>query len=156
MISEKRILAVFRKSGGPDALTSVFSETSQPVQSFVEKTLKGNRPLIARIQSRANWFALTGSELIISVEGGIQSTRLSDIEAVVLRDGMRQLLDGKVFGAPIELKLADGSVLAVPQDAGKPFTGMLNVFMYIARVNQRRPRGHELALDAADESTRTQ
>jgi hypothetical protein len=157
MISENRILTIFRKKGGPGAATSVAIQMLRPEHQFLKDVLSGERPLIVRVQSQSDWFVLTKSELITSNESNIQRTSLSDIKSVVLGSGISQLVDGKIFGALIELELVDGTRIPVPQDAGKPFTGMLNVFMYIARVNQHGPRGHELAMtDIKKDSMRIQ
>jgi hypothetical protein len=54
---------------------------------------------------------------------------------------MKQLVDRKHSGGPLELRLADGSLLTVELDSGKPFIGLLNVFMYIVRMNKAEAFG---------------
>ena len=51
MISEGRILSIFRTKGGPGGSTSTADELSQYAKEFLEKDLKGHQALIARVES---------------------------------------------------------------------------------------------------------
>ena len=106
--------------------------------------IKGDRLLVARVKSKDNWFALTSSQLISSVEGHVRQTRLADIMRVARQQQPVQLVEVKHSGGPLDLKLADGSLLTVWSDGGKPFVGLLNVFHYIVKMNQGRRSGRAL------------
>lgn len=144
MISEKRIISIFRTKGGPGGSTSIADELPESKRHFLEEKLKGDRPLIARISSKDNWLAITGSQLVSSVEGQVRHSRLADIRGIVTERKTTQLLEGKRSGGPLELKLADRSLLNVWLDGGKPFVGLLNVFIYIVKMNEGRRSGRGL------------
>ena len=147
MISEGRILSIFRTKGGLGGSTSTADELPQPQKNLLERELKGDRLLIARVESKDNWFALSNSQLISSVEGRVRQTHLADIMAVSPERQATQLLEVKRSGGPLDLKLADGSILTVWLDGGKPFIGLLNVFNYIVKMNRGQRSGHGLAHD---------
>jgi hypothetical protein len=144
MISKGRILSIFRTKGGSGGFTSTLDELPQSAKELLETELQGDRPLIARVKSEDNWFALTSSQLISSVEGRVRQTRLDDIVAVSPERRAMQLLEVKRSGGPFDLKLADDSVLTVWLDGGKPFVGLLNVFNYIVKMNRGRRSGQGL------------
>jgi hypothetical protein len=145
MISAGRILSIFRTKGGSGGSTWTADELPQPQKKLLELELEGDRLLVARVQSKNNWFALGSSQLISSVEGRVRQTRLADIVAIATQArGPMQLLEVKRSGGPLDLKLGDGSLLTVWSDGGKPFVGLLNVFNYIVQMNRGWRSGRAL------------
>ena len=142
MISAGRILSIFRTKGGSGGSSWTADELPQPQMRLLERELiKGDRLSVARVKSKDNWFALTSSQLISSVDGRVRQTRLADIIRVAPETRAMQLVEVKHSGGPLDLKLADGSPLTVWSDGGKPFVGLLNVFSYIVKMNQGRRSG---------------
>jgi hypothetical protein len=135
------MLAIFRQRGGPAGSTLTIAELRESEKNLLERKLKGDRPLIAQVESDDDWFAVTTSQLVSSVGGRVQYTRLADIEEVALKRGMEQMLEGKLSGGSLDLKLRDGSLLTVQPDGAKPFMGLLNLFMMIAAINRRERSG---------------
>jgi hypothetical protein len=84
MISEGRILSIFRTKGGPGGSTGTADELPEPQKKLLERELKGDRLLVSRVKSEDNWFALGSSQLISSVEGRVRQTRLADMMGVAL------------------------------------------------------------------------
>jgi hypothetical protein len=131
MISKGRIITIFRKNSG-SAFT--MEELSQSDKDFLDGKLKGGEALVANIQSSVNWFAITASELVSSVENNVRSIPLSEITGIVPRT-MNQFVRNKRSGGTLELKLRDGSMLALHLEGGKLFMAMLNASMYIVKMN---------------------
>jgi hypothetical protein len=104
-------------------------------KEFLEEKLKGDALLIAHIQSSGNWFAVTASELVYSIESHVQHIRLSDINGIA----KRMTVEDKRSGGTLELGLRDGAVLPLRLESGRLFVAMLNVFMYVVKMN-RPPR----------------
>ncbi|HXO35529.1 MAG TPA: hypothetical protein VN901_24585 [Candidatus Acidoferrales bacterium] len=142
MISEGRILSIFRTKGGPGGSTSTADELSQYAKEFLEKDLKGHQALIARVESKDNWFAVSKSELVSGFKGHVRHTNLTDIMGVVSTP--TQLLEVKRSGGPLELRLAGDSTLTLWLDGGRPFVGVLNVFNYIVKTTHGRRSGQGL------------
>jgi|SRR5271166_1524005 len=134
MISKGRIVTIFRKNGGS---TFTVDELSRLDKDFLEGKLKGDEPLVADIESGGNWFALTASELVSSVENDVRTIRLSEITGIVPRT-MDQFAGNKRSGGKLELKLRDGSVFPLRLEGGKLFMAMLNAAMYIVKMNLRQ------------------
>ncbi len=82
MTSEGRVLSIFRTKGGAGGSTSTADELPQPQKKLLERELKGDRLLVARVKPKDNWFVLSSSQLISSVEGRVRQTRLADIMGV--------------------------------------------------------------------------
>jgi hypothetical protein len=135
MISEGRILSIFRTKGGPGGSTLAADELSQYPKEFSEKELKGHQALIARVESKDNWFAVSKSELVSGFKGHVRHTNLTDIMGVVSKP--TELLEVKRSGGPLELRLADDSRLTLWLDGGRPFVGVLNVS---TTIRQDEPR----------------
>src|ERR1700691_5554192 len=144
MIFAGRFFLIFRTKGGSGGSTWTADELPQPQKKLLELEPKEDRLLVARVQSNDNWFALSGSQLISRVEGRVRQTRLADIMGVAPEQQAVQLLEVKRSGGPLNLKLADGSLLTVWSDGGKPFVGLLNVFNYIVEMNRGRRSGRAL------------
>jgi hypothetical protein len=153
MISEGRILSIFRTKGGLGGSTSTADELSLYAKEFLEKELKGHQALIARFESKDNWFAVSKSELVSGFKGHVRHTNLTDIMGVVSKPAT-QLLEVKRSGGPLELRLADDSTLTLWLDGGRPFVGVLNVFNYIVKMNQGRRSGQGLLPTRASGSIR--
>jgi len=108
--------------------------------------------LIARVESKDKWFAVSKSELVSGFKGHVRHTDLTDVMGVVSKP--TQLLEVKRFGGPLELRLADDSTLTLWLDGGRPFLGVLNVFNYIVKMNQGRRSGQGLVTTRARGSIR--
>jgi hypothetical protein len=137
MISAGRILAVFRKNGEDGEFTKIADQLSADQRSAIQGRLKCEAPLIASVRSSDDWFALTSSYLYRQKPGAMHKIRLDSVENV---DRQVFMAGGKFHGGLLELRLKDKSSFAITVESGRPYTGLLNVFLYVERVNRKSGR----------------
>ncbi len=137
MISPGRVIAIFQRKGGNGQITKTFDAFPEPQKALLLGRLKQDVPLIASFFSNDQWFAVTQSQVVLSLQGHIKSVPLEELHALRYPARAKQLAEGKHANARFELALRDGSVLAFEAEAGRPFVGLLNVFMYVIKMNHR-------------------
>jgi hypothetical protein len=99
--------------------------------------------LIARVQSTETWFALTPSHLVSSVDGLVRRVSLTDINGFAPRlEQLAELVERNRSGGMLELSSKDGRIVELSIEAGKPFVGLLNVFIYIVKTNRSANAGN--------------
>ena len=129
MISAKRIVSLFRQTGGSGEFTKPADELTDAQLAPVREEIGKETPLIVSTRSADEWFALTLSHLILKDGGSLRRVALEQVEWV---DTGAE--DYKLRGGELDVRLRDGSVVCVNVEAGKPYVALMNVFMYIARV----------------------
>jgi hypothetical protein len=137
MISAGRILAVFRKNGENGEFTKIADQLSTDQLSTIHGRLGGEAPLIASVRSGDDWFALTSTHLYCPKPGSMHKIRFDDVEHV---DRQVFMAGGKIHGGLLQPRLRDKSLLSITVESGRPYTGLLNVFLYLERVNRRSGR----------------
>ncbi len=130
MISAKRILSQFRRTGGGDEFTKTAAEFADEQIAPLRDLLRNEQPLIVSLTSPANSFILTSRHLLTLRDHAVtQRVPLKNIEWVVTRSN-----DYKSNGGNLGVKLRDGSVVSISLYSGRPYVAMMNVLMYIGRV----------------------
>jgi len=129
MISEKRIVALFRQTGGGDEFTKPADEFTDEQRAHLGNTLREERVLIASMQSADAWFALTPLHLVSKDHTALRKVALPDIEWIVATDH-----DYKLHGGNLGVRLRNGSIVNIKLRSGSAYVSLMNVLMYIARV----------------------
>lgn len=137
MISAKRIVAIFRQRGGSEEFTNPVKHLTPEQLAYLENVSAGP-PLIAKVSSENEWFALTKSLLVLKGSTGIRTVHLDEICAVDIpkADFLNRFI--KVEGGNLDVELRDGSTLRFKVEPGGPYFGLLNVLMRIATINRRQ------------------
>jgi hypothetical protein len=147
MISGGRIVTIFRTCGGSGEFTKTADELPGDQLSTIRDAIGDEKPLIARVTSRDDWFAITPSNLYHQGPSRRNRIPLQEIEHV---DRAGFMAGGKIHGGELEVHLKDRSKLTVTTESGRAYTALLNVFMYFERVNKRTGRnilGHRPTTD---------
>lgn len=137
MISPKRVATIFETKGGNGTFTKTFDALSESEKGRVMGLVNGDEPLIAGFLSSEEWFVVTHSSLILSQTGQRKSISLGKITRLKSPTGAADLATGKQTNGRFELELQDGSAVSFEVEGGKPFVGLLNVFMYVVKMNRR-------------------
>jgi hypothetical protein len=135
MISAGRIITIFRKKGGSGRFTKTSDELSGREASIIRAELNGEKPLIVKVLSKDEWFALTKSRAILKGPDDMTSILLDEIDDVVRPDDLLEWAQSKRAGGKLDVRLKDGSRFTVDAESGRPFVALMNVFMYLAKVN---------------------
>jgi hypothetical protein len=130
MISAKRIVSIFRQTGGSGEFTKSIDElTDAQVKSFPQDVGK-ETPLIVSMRSADEWFVLTPSHLVLKDRDVLRRVPLEHVEWIVTPEDA----EFKSHGGKLGVLLRDGSAVSLHVEAGRPYVSLMNVFMYIARV----------------------
>lgn len=150
MISPSRIVHIFRHKGGSGQFTKTADELTDEELASVRESLDGEKPLVISVRSKEDWFVLTGSRLVLTNGDGVSSTALRDIDGFS-HSGIRELARGKLEGGKLEIRSKDGLLFNLRAESGRPFLSLLNIFIYLEKVN-RKPR---IATSRAGSTTTT-
>src|SRR5271170_7192952 len=104
MISGRRIVTIFRSCGGSGVFTKTADELLGDQVSAIRDAIGDEKPLIARITSKDDWFAITPSNLYHQGPRGRHRIPLEEIEHVD-REGF--MAGGKINGGDLEVHLKD-------------------------------------------------
>jgi len=137
MISAKRIVTIFSRRGGSGEFTKTGDGLTANERARLQEKLGDQAPLIASAPSEEEWFALTETHVASKRLGAFRKFRLDEIAALTSPAGGRGFEQGKKNGGIVEVRLIDGSTLAVSTESGGPFVALTNVFLYLARVNRK-------------------
>jgi hypothetical protein len=152
MISAKRIVTLFHQTGGGGEFTKLAEEFTEAQLAPLRVYLDEERPLIASVKSPDDWFVLTPFRLISKNRGGLRKIPFENVEWI---DSVPA--DFKLQGGDLGIKLRNGRSLRISIESGRPYTALMNVLMYVARVtgppsgrtltgkpttNDRRPTTH--------------
>jgi hypothetical protein len=144
MISAGRITSIFRKCGGSGPFTKTGDEISDYEASIIQSGLNGENPLIVSVRSRDQWFVFTKSRAVLKDLDNVRTIHLCEVDDLVRPDDLREWVEGKQAGGRLEVRLKDGSLFTVNAEAGRPFMALMNVFMYLAKVNRKKASGRGL------------
>lgn len=137
MISPGRIVTIFRGKGGNGQSTKTFDALSEPQKALLLGAVREDKPLIVSFFSTDEWLAVTESRLVVKHRGHFNGVPLEELDSITRPANARLLGEGKRFDGRFELRLRDGSLVTFESEAGKPFVGLLNVFMYVIKMNHR-------------------
>jgi hypothetical protein len=140
MISPKRMVSVFQHSGSVGKYTTTGDRLSPAEIAIFAADLHGETPIIASVRSPERWFAFTSSRLILKNGEAARTALLADVVAL-LRPTPEHWAEAKIAGGKIEIQLRDGSVLHLDVESPEPYIGIVNVIMYLIRINGR-PKSH--------------
>jgi hypothetical protein len=143
MISPKRMVEIFRRRGGGEFAD--LPEKLTPEQfAYLERVAEGE-PIISRLYSKDEWFAVTKSRLVFRSARGTRAVSLDEIYGastprVDFRnvEELRKIERIKTDGGDLEVQLRDGRSLRVKVEPGGPYFGLMNVFKRVATINRRR------------------
>jgi hypothetical protein len=129
MISQKRIVNLFRRTGGGDEFTKSADELTGEERARMGNDLDAERALIASVPSNDKWFVVTPLHLVVKNSYELRRIPLEHIERIVATDS-----DYKLHGGNLGVRLHDGSIVNLGLQSARPYISLMNVFMYIARV----------------------
>jgi hypothetical protein len=144
MISAKRMLEIFRRRGGGEFAN--LAEKLTPAQfAYLEQMSKG-KPIIARMYSEDEWFAVTKSQFVFRCASGTRTVNLDEIYWASISESDFRTIDGrrklnrhiKEDGGDLQIRLRDGTSFRVRVEPGGPYFGLMNVLMRIGKANQGR------------------
>jgi hypothetical protein len=135
-ISPSRVVHIFRHKGGSGEFTKTGDELTEGESRMILAEMDGESPLIVSVRSKDEWFVLTESRIVLRNSGGLHSAKLLDIDTF-FHSGIRELARGKLDGGKFELRLKGGSRLNIDAESGRPFISLLNVFMYLEKINRK-------------------
>jgi hypothetical protein len=141
MISPKRMVLVFQHRGSVGKCTTTGDRLSPAQIAVFAADLHGETPIIASVRSPERWFAFTGSRLILKNGEVARTALLADVVALLRPTGPEHWAEAKISGGKIEIQLRDGSVLHLDVESPEPYIGIVNVIMYLIRINSR-PESH--------------
>lgn len=144
MISAERIISIFRKKGGDGAITRIAENLRPGQHETLLRSIGDDMVLIVGFFSDDRWFAITSSRLLVQQMSKLKATTLEDVISVKYPKTASDLAVGKRFGGTVALTLRDGSSVELEVESGKPFVGLLNVFLYIVSMNKREQPHHSL------------
>jgi hypothetical protein len=139
MISEKRIVEIFRTRGGGKQFVSPAEKLSREELAYL-KIMAGGEPLVAKFCSKNEWLVLTKSHLIIEHSKKLLRVSFQDIFLVDIpkQDWLNPRL--KIEGGNLDLGLRDGRTVRIKIQPGGPFYGLMNVLLRIATINRRKTK----------------
>jgi hypothetical protein len=130
MISAKRIVRLFRQTGGSGEFTKSADELADAQLSPLREDIGKEAPLIVSIRSTDEWFVLTISHLVLKNGDALCRIPLEHVEWI----DTNATVDYKLRGGRLNVCLRDGSLVGIDVEAGGPYVALMNVFMYIGRV----------------------
>jgi hypothetical protein len=142
MISASRITSIFRKKGGDGPITRSANDLRPGQNDTLLRSIGDDIVLIVGFFSDNRWFAITSSRLVVQEGDKLKVTALEDVVAVKYPKSASDLAAGKVVGGTLVLSLRDGAMVKLEVESGKPYVGLLNVFMYIVSMNKLQPPQH--------------
>lgn len=143
MVSAKRIVEIFRSRGGGDE--PCYPANGLPHDQYAKlKTAAGDEPIVAKVSSSTEWFALTRTNLVIEGSGKLSIIPFADIRRVDIPKSDLMNPQIKIEGGNLDIRLRDGSTLRVNVPPGGPYFGVMNVLMYVSAVTGT-PSGQGLA-----------
>lgn len=144
MISAGRIVKIFHKNGGGGRFTKTSDELSDREASIIQAGLTGEKPLIVSVRSKDEWFAVTESRVISKSNDTIRSIPLSQVDSLIRPDDLMEWARGKRTSGKLDVRLKDGSLFNIHAESGRPFMALMNVFIYLTKVN--RDKASDLGL----------
>ena len=128
MISAKRIVTLFRQTGGSGEFTKPADELTDAQLALLREDIGQEAPLIVSMRSAGEWFVLTMSHLVLKDGDALRRIPLEHVEWIDNATG-----DYKLRGGKLNVRLRDGSLVGINVEAGGPYVALMNVFMYIGR-----------------------
>jgi hypothetical protein len=141
MISAGRIAKIFHNNGGGGRFTKIRDEISDREASIIQDGLTGEEPLIVSVRSKDEWFAFTKSRVISKSNDHMRSIPLDQVDSLVRPDDLMEWARGKRAGGKLDVRLKDGTLFTVHAESGRPFMALMNVFIYLEKVNREKASG---------------
>lgn len=151
MISAGRIVTIFRTKGQSGEFTKLASEFTPEQLSPVLDQLGNEPPLIVSFHSERKWFVVTKLCLVSKRDDRLDRIPLDQVARV--RSDVRDLAMGKRHDGKLDFLLRNGSLASIDIEAGGPYVAMLNVFLYLAKVNRPRDGDSTIGTEKARQTT---
>jgi len=136
MISLKRIVSLFRQTGGGGEFTKPSDGLTDARLALLRERIGDEEPLLVSMRSAEEWFVLTASHFVLKDGDALRRVPLEEVEWVDTGANREYKLRGGILG----VRLRHGSWSSANVEAGGPYVGLTNVLMYIARLTG--PRSH--------------
>ena len=141
MISANRIVAIFSRRGGSGEFTKTAGELISTERERLQAALEGESPLIASVRSKDEWFAFTEKHIAKKSGGTFRRVKLREVASLISAAGGRSFEHGRKYGGVVQVRLKDGSTLSFETESGGPWVGLMNVVLYLERVNRNSATG---------------
>jgi len=129
------MVEIFRKRGGGDEFINPSDDLSPEILAYIT-TVAADEPIVAKVSSVSDWFALTKTHLVIERSGEITKVSFGDIRTVEIPQ--RELVNPQIKAQGGDLHIGFGNGVAIIRvQPGGPYLGLMNVLMRIARLNRR-------------------
>ena len=135
MISENRIVEIFRTRGGGEEFIRPAEHLPSQQLAYV-RTLAQGEPIIAKPSVRNEWLVLTKSHLVIECFPQVLRISLEDVESTEIPKHEFLNRNLKLHGGSLDIGIRGGSSLRVTVEPGGVYFGLLNVLMRFAARNQ--------------------
>jgi len=116
MISAKRIVSLFRQTGGSGEFTKPADELTDAQLAPLQEDIGKEAPLIVSMRSAGEWFVLTMSHLVLKDGDALRRIPLDHVEWI----DTNATGDYKLRGGKLNVRLRDGSLVGINVESGDP------------------------------------